>query len=246
MNLGVVINFCTNEKRFINACINSVSKIAKQIVVPVSDHFFDGEPEDLDLVKRIANANSDAEFTVYNAQNQYQPRPGIYSRALGVSKLRSEIDWVLFLDCDEIVDTDIFSLYLEKGDWRNYDTIALSNYWYFRDPTIRAKTLETSAVLIRREFVRIDPADQSGDRQQVHQYVKGRQVRNVTHEGQVMIHHFSWVRSKDEMLKKVISWGHKGERDWVSSVEEEFSRPFNGTCFVNDYTFDIVENKFNL
>jgi hypothetical protein len=61
-----------------------------------------------------------------------------------------------------------------------------------------------------------------------------------------MIHHYSWVRTKEEMLRKVKSWTHSGDRDWVSQVEKEFAHEFNGTDFVHGYEYNIVENKFNL
>ena len=65
-------------------------------------------------------------------------------------------------------------------------------------------------------------------------------------EGTPFVHHYSWVRTKEEMLKKVENWGHKHDKNWTSLIEEEFSRPFNGTDFVHGYSYNIVENKFNI
>ena len=48
------------------------------------------------------------------------------------------------------------------------------------------------------------------------------------------------------MLKKVLNWGHKNDKNWSDLIEEEFSRPFNGTDFVHGYNYNIVENKFNI
>jgi hypothetical protein len=58
-----------------------------------------------------------------------------------------------------------------------------------------------------------------------------------------MIHHYSWVRTKEQMLQKVKAWGHNADKDWVSLIEEEFSRPFNGKCFVNNYSYEVLDNK---
>ena len=68
----------------------------------------------------------------------------------------------------------------------------------------------------------------------------------IGYENKPVIHHFSWVRTKDEMLQKVNSWGHRFDRDWGKLVEEEFTRPFNGTDFVHGYNYDVVKNEFNL
>jgi hypothetical protein len=48
------------------------------------------------------------------------------------------------------------------------------------------------------------------------------------------------------MLRKVKSWTHSGDRDWVSQVEKEFEHEFNGSDFIHGYQYNIVENKFNL
>lgn len=29
-----------------------------------------------------------------------------------------------------------------------------------------------------------------------------------------MVHHYNWVRTPQELYRKVISWGHSEERDW--------------------------------
>jgi hypothetical protein len=70
-------------------------------------------------------------------------------------------------------------------------------------------------------------------------------LENETLNDQVLCHHYSWVRTKDEMLQKVKSWGHSADKNWTQLVEEEFSRDFNGTDFVHGYTYDIVPNTLN-
>jgi hypothetical protein len=123
------------------------------------------------------------------------------------------------------------------------DAYTLANYWYFREPTYRATTLEDSVVLVRRFLV--GEIDLKAKRERG-QFVGATTPRRVTWCGQPMVHHYSWVRTKAEMLRKVRSWGHRDKKDWVTLVEEEFSRPFNGRCFVHDYRFDVVEDLFRL
>ena len=63
-------------------------------------------------------------------------------------------------------------------------------------------------------------------------------------DGNPMFHHYSWVRTREEMLKKVKSWAHHKDRDWTSLVEKEFERKFNSqtdTCFVHNYKYVEVE-----
>lgn len=61
-----------------------------------------------------------------------------------------------------------------------------------------------------------------------------------------MFHHYSWVRTQDEMLKKVRAWGHKGDRNWVQLVNEEFTGPFRGTDFIHGYTYKSVKPFFDI
>ena len=69
---------------------------------------------------------------------------------------------------------------------------------------------------------------------------------HCTYEDQIISNHFSWVRTKDQMLTKVKSWGHNKDKNWIDLVNEEFSRDFNGTDFVHAYSYNIVENRFNV
>ncbi|HSW72860.1 MAG TPA: hypothetical protein VLG44_05595, partial [Chlamydiales bacterium] len=57
-----------------------------------------------------------------------------------------------------------------------------------------------------------------------------------------LVHHYSWVRDKLAMLKKVTTWGHHLDKDdWKDLVEKEFSGPFSGKDFFSDYQYQIVE-----
>jgi hypothetical protein len=48
------------------------------------------------------------------------------------------------------------------------------------------------------------------------------------------------------MLCKIKNWGHCNDKNWVELINEEFSRPFNGTDFVHGYNYEVVENVFNI
>ena len=67
-----------------------------------------------------------------------------------------------------------------------------------------------------------------------------------TFRNEIIMHHFSWVRTKEQMLKKVKSWAHQGDKQWVSLIEEEFKYSFKGRDFVHNYKFIDVENIFKI
>ena len=140
----------------------------------------------------------------------------------------------------------MFQEWVNSKQYEQYDSIKLSNYWYFRDVKYQSTTYEDSIVLARKNVITdgvntvINPNISRG-REQCHEMLNVKKTRNVKGINEKpMIHHYSWVRTKDEMLKKVLTWGHNKDRDWVKLIEEEFTRPFNGKCFVNNYEFKVI------
>jgi len=248
MKIATIINYCTNDYRFIKTCIDAVLPFSSQVLVPVADHFFDNTPEDFDLIQRSREENPGAEFLYYEYTHDEQKPPRIWhniSRAIGVDNLADDIDWVLFLDSDEIVDTELFQKWLADKTlkFNMHNSFKIGNYWYWREPIYRAKAVEDSAVLIRRSSINIDLRDIYREREQ---FEFQNTPRNVMQDDQPMIHHYSWVRTKEQMLNKVKSWGHVNDANWPALIQEEFSRDFNGKSFINRYEFETVDNKYNL
>ena len=64
-------------------------------------------------------------------------------------------------------------------------------------------------------------------------------------DGEPIVHHYSWAKSKEELLMKVKNWGHMSDKNWIPLIEEEFSRDFNGTDFVHGYQYTILDEPFS-
>jgi len=62
----------------------------------------------------------------------------------------------------------------------------------------------------------------------------------------VFFHHYSWARTKEQMLTKVKNWGHRKQRNWQELVENEFSHEFNGKDFIHGYNYSRVPNLFDI
>ena len=246
-NIASVINFCSNDYPFLRSCIEGVSDISSQIIVPVCDHYFDGEKEDLKKLGKIY-----AEFPqVQFVQFPYDLNRCLYAnhsisywhnlaRLMGLYFVRA--DTVLFLDADEIFEVEKLKTWVAEFPYSDYDAIRLANYWYFRDSRCRATEWEDTPLLIKREHLTGQLIMQERERAGTFAACAGNKVRMTKGlDGLPMCHHYSWVRTKEQMLRKVRSWGHHWERNWEALVEEEFSRPFNGRDFVHGYTFNQVE-----
>lgn len=253
VKVSSILQYSTIDITFLKLNLTQLSKFSDEIIIPICDNLFDGSPEDpvlmeqsLEIIKQFPKA-----------QVIKFPWPGVQenisyyhtmSRQIGTIFARN--NWLFFVDTDEIV-TDEF------GEWFNsikHQDLAwwLTCYWYFREPIYQSKKLESAGLLIQKQHCqwRInDPLE----RQQLFQAVwdqgklmHGDLTKITSNAGNILMHHFSWVRTKEQMLKKVETWGHAHDKNWAHLVHDEFSRPFNGTDFVHNYEYNIVDNIFNI
>jgi hypothetical protein len=250
MKITTILMYCSNDFRWIEKCVEQASKISEEIIIPICDHYFDGTPENreiLDKTYELLNNNPKVQIIEF----EWSPgHPTYYwanmARIIGKEYSLPETDWILWLESDEIIDDIAFNKWIESKEYEQYDSFKLANYWYFREPIYQAKNWEDSVVLVRKELVNFDLSNPR-EREQCHEFLPVRKKREILGVDNLpMIHHYSWVRTKDEMLRKVKSWTHSGDRDWISQVEKEFEHDFNGSDFIHGYQYNIVENKFNL
>ena len=107
--------------------------------------------------------------------------------------------------------------------------------------------MEDSCVFARKKALSRKALLQEGDRFAAFRNAKGNKISMVKGINKdPFIHHYSWVRTKEEMLKKVTAWGHRNERNWIKLVEEEFLKEFTGTDFVHGYSFEEVDPLFEI
>lgn len=256
--IATIVNFCTNETRFIQSCLEQALLFSKQVIVSVSTHFFDGTPENRPLLEEIYAAFPECHFVEYpfvpnRIRKNILKSVGAEhfwhcaSRLVGMAQLQDEVETILFLDADEIPDGERFQEWLDCSDYRHQTVLKLANYWYFREPIYRAEVLEDSVTFVQRKVVTADLLIHLDERCALYNSLPGPKRRMVTGaDGLPLFHHFSWVRTREEMLKKVKSWGHKKDRNWENLVIEEFSGPFKGTDFVHGYRFTSVPAPFQI
>jgi hypothetical protein len=252
--IGTVVNFCTNESRFISACLKEALLFSSQVVVPVSSHFFDGTPEDRGLLESIYASFPECLFVEYPFIPERIPRsilkavgPDAFwhclSRLIATRSLDESIETVLFLDADEVADGGRVSEWLDCSDYEQHTVLKLANYWYFREPIYQAENLEDSIVMVQKKALETEMLLHFEERNAIYDSLPGPKRRMVCGtNGQPLFHHFSWVRTLPEMLKKVRSWSHRKDRNWEELVLREFSGPFQGKDFVHGYKFRTVKS----
>lgn len=250
MICDTVISYCTIDDRFIRENISQCLFFSKNIYITIASHLFNGKPENRDLIEDLRDYVKDApnvHFIEFDWDASKPPRYWHnYARWLGVQ--RCDTEYVMFMDSDEIPEgKTVYKTFTEDtGFWGTNDEYVFSCYWYFRDPRYRAKTLEQCHKLVRRSILTEDLIFSEDELGAIPKSKKFKVLYEVSYNRLPMLHHFSWVRTKEEMINKTESWGHKNDKDWRSLIEEEFSRDFNGTDFVHGYEYDIVEPPFKL
>ena len=213
---------------------------ADEIIVVSCSRFFNGE-EDLELedlnplgvIHHVFDFLPDKDIKYHHN----------YARFKGLEI--SSKDFVLFLDADEIPDGNLMDNYLRETDLNNNTLINFKCHWYFREATYRARNNEICGLFAHRSVLTENLFFTPLERWSYKLY-NIPSMENSDYNGLIIMHHFSWVKTKSQMLKKVSTWGHHSDKNWNHLIEKEFESDFSGFDFVHGYRFDTVSNIFNI
>jgi hypothetical protein len=279
IRVGVVVSWSSNEKMFIEAQMRELLACAsfKRIVFSVGSHLYDGREETIEAIALAAGVHGETlvgggrvsvvRYDVDNDEAARNPRKfHNLARSAGYDALANNDNdnfWVLFLDGDEIPSGRDFDGWLRANSTRLKPTMAykFSCYWYFKEPTWRARRTEDSILLLVASAAagcssldcRGDPRERGGIADRC---CPGGCMRRITGaDGQPMFHHFSWVRTLEQVLHKVSTWGHKEDRrDWQhvvrslwdgGTVMDGSGRPLQKDP-IHGYEYDVVDNLFSI
>lgn len=224
MKTAAVVSYCSYQKRYIDRLIKELRKfVAGEIVVVSCTHFFDGRKE----VPFKGSGEIDIRFKYEKGH------PSRYyhnlQRKMGYDILQGEYDAVYFLDGDEVPIGD------KMKEWQNLAEVGnyrFASYWYFRDTCNQAKVWVDSAALVSTESLNEANWFAHDERESYAKFETWRRL--TTFQDKPMIHHYGWAGTKELLLRKVQSWGHNEDMDWVKEVNEEFDDAFDGTCFFKE------------
>jgi hypothetical protein len=249
-NIGAVVSYCTNEEVFLAPCLRALRFFCDQIVISCGDALYDGTPEDQTRLEAARRKHRDVQFVNFHYDPQFKTLGtmfwGGFQRAAGLEALRSSIEYVLLVDVDEIIESKLFVQLLRESNYRDYTLMTLVAYWYFGSTSCRATTMEQGPSLVRKGALHPGWLVTPMDRAALLSVIPDPKLTNVTYGDRPMVHHYSWVRSREEMLRKVRAWGHNRDRDWEKLVEEYFARPEAERSepgfrdFVHGYTYETV------
>jgi len=263
--IAVIINYCTNDYRFIKSNISEVRRFACQIIVPVADHFFDGSRENKALLQKTFKENPGAAFVQFKYKRVDPPLLGHWfwrfipkssgfrplygaaywvcrARFIGYRHLLDNIDYVLFLDADEIIDGKRFKKWLDTGEYKKFGAMKFACYAYFRKPIYQATSYYECGLLVKKTAIKEKSFFHYGERNFIYAKSSGKKKSKVLGLDDLpMIHHYAWARPKEEMLKKVKTWSHRQDCDWIELISKQFSSQPNEVKFIESYKCKVVK-----
>jgi len=259
MNFSTVILFSKLDAPFIDVCIDGVLNASNKVVLVAYDRLLDGQEQTgfLNEVMR-RHAGKNLEFRViplvYEMVHIFPINPKLiantriflnFIRKVGFDLVKDTSEYTLFIDGDEVAEPQ--KLLRWKNECRTKaNSLMLANYYYFREPVYRADRLEYSPTLVRNSNLEAlylkDPLRFINMPHERHDYL----LKPSEKVEEVFFHHYSWVRTKEEMLTKVKNWGHREQRNWQDLVENEFSHEFSGKDFIHGYNYRRVPNLFDI
>ncbi|MBX7067074.1 MAG: hypothetical protein K1X28_07575 [Parachlamydiales bacterium] len=260
-SIATIINYCTNDFRFIDRCIQEAKLFSNQILIPVCDHFFDGSPENRELLHHTYARHPDCTFIefpylpdrLYSQYHNIKPSDtdwsmfwGTTGRYISFLFLDADIDTVLFLDSDEVFEGKAFLEWLETKEHESYEAMRLAAYYYALKPTFRAKNVVNLPLLAKKEAFKpltlFNEIDRLGA-YMTHAGPKREKVVGVN--GLPFVHHYSWVRTKEECLQKARTWGHRHDEDWPKLIEEAFNGKTDRLFGSTHQFFEIEKGYFD-
>lgn len=252
--ISVLLQYSTIDFRFLEANLRQVTKFSDDVIVTMCERFFNGAPENeerfdqsLAIMKKFKNVR----LQVIAWDGIKDSTAYYHNLSRHTAYQIAKYDWVFFLDADEIVTDEFGEWFAENSDTDM--TYVFNCNWYFRHPSNRAKQTESAGCLMRKSHCENWDLNNTLELKQFYQKLfdsgkikHGDLTPILGKSGKPMVHHYSWVRSKYEMMQKVINWGHKNDRNWADLVTKEFETEFKGRDFVHNYEYEFVENDFNI
>lgn len=204
MKVATVINYSSLDNQFIQHAVDQSRIFSDAVILASYNKFFDGTND-----KDILNIDS-ADMHVWLDYDESKTARWHHNNARykGYEAVMSfrDVDYVLFLDGDEVPDGKAMRKWLKEGFTKKDSKIA--NWWYIKTSEYRGNFIEDSATLVKTPIAE----DRFWHDSERH----GLSNSWLRYQGDsALIHHYSWAKSEAILRKKVATWGHKNDGvDW--------------------------------
>lgn len=257
-SITAVVLYCSLDRRFIHKNISNLLHVGLKIRLLMYDHLWNGEEENVTELLRDINPylmNTNFKYHLLNWDGKKE-KPMYYESLARYKGLHSSsTEHVIFLDGDELVDPVPFKKWLDIGKYKKYRSMKLVQHAYFIKPTYRLRILQRGVVIANARWAKTVPFVIGGrwvmywnNENKISRWM-GKLRLNPYHSmyrGKPFIHHYTCVRSVDNMLTKVENWGHINDYggNWHEKVMKMFHLSDNKQ--IGGLRYDVVENKFDI
>lgn len=247
--ITTVINYCTNDYRFIKKCATEAFKFSHEVIIPVSDHFFDGTKENRKLLELSYIENPKCKFIEYEftfdktysnhykwydfSSSEFRRIWHSTSRYISNFFINEKTEYILFLDADEICEGENFLKWLDLFEYKKFSAMRFGSYAYYKTDVIW-KGLQNVGILVNKEKINRFYLLDENERMALYWFTPGNKALMILDQNnEPLFHHYTWVKTKEELLKKTKTWGHYKDSDWTFLINtppriEEEKDPFYG------------------
>lgn len=264
-HIGIVINYSSLEKNFIASLLKQANLITSNIVISYGSHLYTGIPEDSDeFLKDFKNLYPSNIFIKYNVninedlfkKKGVVKRPTAYwcnlARWNGYNELKDKVEWIIFIDADEIPDSVLFNEWLNENILHKNYNYKFANYWYFKNYKNQSIQFEDSILMVHKNNLNENIIFHDDERDGILKMTPHiKQFRMVKNKNSLpMWHHFSWVRDKQGIINKLKNFAHKDdifkEENIAERIADYIYRDDNINDIIHNYQYKIVDNIFEI
>ena len=127
MNLEAVILYSGNDSRFAEACIKSLLKLDIKTHVVTYSHMWNGVPENKEKLQEPLNQFIDNySFYQYVIDWEEGQSPWYWEglgRYLGTQEVSKNSEYILYIDIDEIIDSEKFKIWIDTNEYKKYSCL---------------------------------------------------------------------------------------------------------------------------
>lgn len=253
LRFSTLIIFSGLDDPFLDVCLDGVIPASERVLALAYDRLFDGSDDRAGVEAMVArNANKNVEMEILPLPENPTEDDWFYHNWLrreGFRRLEASADYTLFLDGDEVAEPAALRAWRDRYGPRP-GNFFFPCHFYFREPIYQSLTPHASPRMARNDLLRA-ALGWGGEA-----FVRDNKVDRASYDfeprypvPEILFHHFSFVRTKEQMLRKVRTWADRYERPrdvWEALVEREFSRPFTGRDFRWGYSYRTVPNRFGI
>jgi hypothetical protein len=249
------------EKKFLEPLLTECTKFTKNIAVSYGDKLYDGTEDDVEgFLMYFKYKYPFIKFLKYTVDLTKTDLKGVVKRPTaywcnlarwnGFQALKENVSWFMFIDGDEIPEGNEVLKWLQVTQLDQNFVYKLANYWYFKHVTFQAQTWEDSILLVHSRYLTEQSVFHDLERDGIIKVANTHQKRKVDSlSGKPMFHHFSWVRGKEGLAKKLSTWAHRDDIfhgvDVKSIVDFIYKNDEVNDC-VHNYKYTRVEDIFNI